>query len=97
MPAEDEVAPTRLRVPDGAADLDEARAGSVEPRLGQPRRRDAEQFRDLSRMQQGIDFVGLGGGAHGPPPFVPGDGPKMPTRLPQKERSVTPTSLAHAG
>lgn len=68
LPAEDEVAHRRLGVADGAADLDEARAGAVEPRFRQPGRRHAEELCHLGGVQQGIDFIGLCGGAHGPPP-----------------------------
>src|SRR5215470_2102580 len=69
LPAENELAHRRLGVADGAADLDEAGPGAVEPGLGQPGRRDAEQLGDLHWVQQGIDFVGLSGAAHGPPPL----------------------------
>jgi len=91
LSAEDEVAHRRLGVADGAADLDEARAGAVEAGLGQPGQRDAERLRDLRWVQQRIDLVSLCGGSC-PPPFVPGDGPKMRVRFPQKKRYLPPNS-----
>ena len=65
LSAQEEFAHGRLGVSYSAADLDEARAGAVEARLGEPGDRDTEQLGDLPGVQQGVDFAGLGRGAHG--------------------------------
>ena len=56
-------------VPDRPSNLYEAGSGAVHPGLRQPRQRNTEELGGLPWMQQGIKFVGLCKGTHGPPSF----------------------------
>src|SRR5262249_33465438 len=63
-----------------------AGSGTVHAGLGQPGQRHAEQLGDLRWVQQGIDFVRLCGGAHGPTSFRAWE---VSMRLPQNKALLT--------
>ncbi len=70
LPAQDEFAHGRQGVTNGPANLDEARAGAVESRLGEPGNGDAQQLGDLGGCSRGSISLFFAGALMGPPPFV---------------------------
>src|SRR5262249_43884874 len=67
LPTFDVLAYCGHRISHRPSDLNEARSGAIHPRLGQPLRRDAEEFGDVRGVQERIELISFGGGFHGPP------------------------------
>lgn len=65
----DELLNCGKRISHRPADFQETRSRTGHAGLGQPRQRHAKELGDLRRMQQGVEFVGLRRGTHGPLSF----------------------------